>query len=265
MPGWMQSIEGLFAPLVTPFTDDGADLSPGRFEQMVQCLVAERIDGFILCSDTGEFAALSLSERKTLVEWYSTLSAGKPFLVHISSLRTSDSLQLADDAVKHGANGLIAMPLYYGVYSPDEQVGYLRSISEEVDSPLIVVDPLDLISEEIEIELRASPNIHLALPLSTRCHASISCYKGATASDEFAVGDVVASPMALLVSKKVAAALDGEQVDLARLVILEETLGRARISKAGLEALGMDIGPHRLPRRPLVGAVSNALRTMLAT
>ena len=95
--------------------------------------------------------------------------------------------------------------------------------------------------------------------------AALSCYKDLTSSDEFSASSCITSPLALLRPQQVVAALNGETVDLARLIILEETMGRARVSKAGLEAVGIDVGPPRPPLRGLSGPVSTALRTLLTS
>lgn len=256
----MQTIEGLFAPLVTPFTDDASTVSEIRFARLLRHLMAQPVDGFIVASDCGEFATLSQSERKQLVEWVARDTAGKPFIVHVSTLSTSTSLDLAQHAARHGARAAVLMPPFYGSYTSDELIGFFRTVAAHAGIPLILVDPLDTLNSEVLSGLEDIGSITVAQPL---LQTSISCYKGMTMSDEFGCGAAVASPLALLRPQQVAAALHGEQVDLAKLIILEETLGRARVSKAGLEALGFELGPLRPPLKALTGSVSSALKTLL--
>jgi 4-hydroxy-tetrahydrodipicolinate synthase len=260
----MQTLDGLFAPLVTPFTDDASSVSEIRFGRLMRFLLACPVDGFIVGSDTGEFATLSQSERKTMVELTARDSSGKPFLVHVSSLSTSASLDLAQHAGRHGARAAILMPPFYGTYTADEHIGFFRTVSHHASIPVIVVDPQGLISEDIGQAIASFTNVQFGTPLSQRVEAHLSCYKGLTASDEFALGNCIASPLALLRSEQVVAQLNGETTDLAKLIILEETLGRARVSKAGLEAIGLEVGPPRSPLKPLTGAVAQALRTLLS-
>lgn len=259
----METIEGLFAPLATPFTDDSSSISEIRFSKEIRWLLAKTIDGFVVASDCGEFATLSQSERKQLVEWLARDCAGKPFLVHVSSLSTSSSLDLAQHASRHGARAAILMPPYYGTYTADELIAFYRTVSTHAGLPIILVDPQNLLSEEARENIAEFPEIVIAASLTDRHRANVSCYKGHTSSDEFVVSDALVSPLALLQPSQLSAAINGEETELAKLIILEETLGRARVSKAGLEALGVDVGPPRPPLRPLTGAVGAALRTLL--
>jgi dihydrodipicolinate synthase/N-acetylneuraminate lyase len=260
----MQTLEGLFAPLATSFTDDALSLSEIRFARQIKHLIAQSIDGFVTSSDTGEFTTCSQSERKQLVEWVARDCGGKPFLVHVSSLSTSSSLDLAQHAARHGARAAVAMPPFYGSYTPDELVGFFKALSLYGNLPIVIIDPQKAITDEVHAGLRDVPSLTFAEPVS-RNHAAVSCSKGITTSDEFALGEAIVSPLSLLRPHQLRDALRGDGTDLAKLIILEETLGRARVSKCGLEALGIEVGPTRLPLKSLSGSVSVALKALLAT
>ena len=60
-------------------------------------------------------------------------------------------------------------------------------------------------------------------------------------------------------------AIAGANPDLAKLMILEETFGRARVSKASLEVLGLEVGYPRQPLKSLTGSVVQSLKTLLAS
>ena len=260
----MQSLEGLFVPLVTPFTDDGSSVSEIRFARQIRYLLEEPVQGFVVASDCGEFTALSGSERKQLVEWAIRMSNGSPVLVNVSTLSTAFSVDLAQHADRHGARAVIVMPPYYGAFTPEEIVGFIRNIAHYGHLPTIVVDPQELVTEEIRLALQDLPDLILAHGLQGSRHSELSCHKGVTTTDEFAADHCVCSPLALLRPKQVASALTGSTVDLAKLIILEETLGRNRVSKAGLEALGLEMGNPRPPLRPIAGSVHAALKTLLS-
>jgi 4-hydroxy-tetrahydrodipicolinate synthase len=259
----MQTLEGLFAPLATPFTDDASTISEVRLARQIRHLAQFQVEGFVVASDCGEFGTLTNSERKEMVELTARLSNGKPFLVHVSTLSTAFSLDMTQHAARHGARGVVVMPPYYGSYTTEELIGFFAAISRYGDLATIVVDPLELVTREVKAGLADISQIIFARPLKEIKQAGLSCYKGLTSSDEFAVGNAVCSPLTLLRPAEVASALAGEPADLAKLIILEETLGRARVSKTGLEALGIEVGPPRPPLKPLTLAVSTALKTLL--
>lgn len=259
----MQTLEGLFAPLATPFTDDASSVSEVRLARQIRLLNEFEIEGFVVASDCGEFGTLTYSERKEMVELVARLGGGKPFLAHVSSLSTAISLDLAQHAARHGARGVIVMPPYYGSYTAEELIGFFSALTRYGDLPTIIVDPLESVTADVKAGLAASPQIVFAQSLKEIKQSALSCYKGLTSSDEFAVGKMVCSPLALLRPAQVSSALKGGAVDLAKLIILEETLGRARVSKTGLEALGIEVGPPRPPLKPLSLSVSTALKTLL--
>jgi 4-hydroxy-tetrahydrodipicolinate synthase len=261
----MQTLEGLFAPLVTPFTDDGSSVSEVRFARQIRYLLDEPVDGFVVASDCGEFTSLSGSERKQLLEWGLRMTNGRPMMVNVSSMSTTLSLDLAQHASRHGARAVILMPPYYGTLTAEEIIGFIRTVSHYSNMTTIVVDPQQVITDEVSGALRDMPELLFAHDIDSSKHSHLSCHQGFTATDEFAVQECVCTPLALLRPQLVASALKGADVDLAKLIILEETLGRTRVSKAGMEALGLDMGPPRPPLRGLAGAVGSALRTLLAT
>ncbi len=259
----MQTLEGLFAPVATPFTDDASSVSEVRLARQIRLLCEYAIEGFVVASDCGEFGTLTYSERKEMVELVARLGGGKPFLVHVSSLSTAITLDLTQHAARHGARGVIVMPPFYGSYTTEELVGFFSALTRYGDLPTIIVDPLEMITAEVIAGLAEAPQILFAKPLKDIKQSALSCYKGLTSSDEFAVGNMVCSPLALLRPAEVSSALKGAAIDLAKLIILEETLGRARVSKTGMEALGIELGPPRPPLKPLSQSVSMALKTLL--
>jgi len=260
----MQKLEGLFAPLVSTFTDDGSTVSEVRFARQIRFLMEAGVDGFVVCSETGEFTTLGQSERKGIVELLMRGGGGKPVLVHVSTLSTSSSLDLAQHAARHGARAGILMPPFFGTYTADEVISFFRPIVKRGDLPIIAVDPQQLLTDEIREALRDLPDLVFATPLNNLLQGDSTSGKGLSDSDEFIVQAAVTSPLALLRPNMMRAAVAGSEVDLAKLVILEETLGRARVSKAGLEALGLEVGPPRPPLKPLTGMVVQALKTLLA-
>ncbi|HEY3782701.1 MAG TPA: dihydrodipicolinate synthase family protein [Fimbriimonadaceae bacterium] len=260
----MQTLEGLFAPLVTPFTDDGSTVSEIRFARQIRYLLEQPVDGFAIGTECGEFTSVSSSERKQLLEWGLRMTTGRPIMVNVSSMNTTMSLDLAQHASRHGARAVILMPPYYGTFTAEEIIGFIRNVSHYSNMTTVVVDPLQVITSEVRAGLQDSHDLLFANDIDSSGHSHLSCHKGFTSTDEFAVQECICSPLALLRPKLVASAMKGANVDLAKLIILEETLGRTRVSKAGLEAVGLDMGPPRPPLRGLGGSVGSVLRTLLA-
>ena len=113
----MEGIAGLFAPVVTPFTDDGSTVSDVRLSRQVRYLIDRGIAGFVTTSDTGEFLATSFAERKEVLEIVIREAHGRPVLAHVSTMSTSSSLDLAQHAARHGARAAVLMPPYFGQFA----------------------------------------------------------------------------------------------------------------------------------------------------
>lgn len=258
----MQELSGFFAPLVSPFTDDSSTLSEIRFARQMKQLNAANVAGFVVGGDVGEFTSLSATERKSLTEWTLREAAGKPVLVHVTSMSTLATLDLAQHAARHGARAVILMPPIYGSYTVDEVTTYLRIVGQHAGVPVVVVDPMEHISDEIHEELQQVPGIHFAISLVDAGFERLCASKGGTCPDEFCIGSAIVTPLALLLPERLGA--DAIHQDFAKLLILLGTLNPARIAKAALEAMGQEMGPPRGPLKPLTGPVALALRGLVA-
>ncbi len=87
----------------TPFTDDGTALSEVRLARLVREVLKRPIEGVVVAPDAGEFWALTVDERKTLLEMVLREVRGAvPVWCHVSSLRTATSLDLAQHAEQFG-------------------------------------------------------------------------------------------------------------------------------------------------------------------
>src|SRR5689334_12427820 len=97
-------LRGSFAPLVTPFTDEGSSISEIRIARLIRALREKGVEGFALATETGEFSSLTLAERKNLVEIaMRETQQSMPLIVHVTASATSSVLDLAQHAERHGA------------------------------------------------------------------------------------------------------------------------------------------------------------------
>jgi dihydrodipicolinate synthase/N-acetylneuraminate lyase len=159
----MLEASGQIVPLVSPFTDDGASLSEVRLARLVRLLAAKGCQGVVVASDSGEFGALSFSERKSLLEVAIREGQGNlAVLAHVSTLSTSASLDLAQHAARHGARGAVLMPPYYGTFSEAEIESHLRGVAQYANLPVIVLDPAALLSVAARERLSEMPRLTFA-------------------------------------------------------------------------------------------------------
>lgn len=159
----MQTLEGLFTALVTPFDADG-EVDWAALPEIMEWQLARGVSGFYLCGSTGEAPLLSPEERMRLVESAVANAKGRvPMVAQIGCQRTEDTIRLAKHARSCGVDAVSALPPIYFKYSQDEIARFYLDIVEAVPMPLIVYNIPSLSgvafdSENSEV-LFAHPNI----------------------------------------------------------------------------------------------------------
>jgi hypothetical protein len=223
----MVNLTGALVPLVTPFTDDGSDLSEVRLARLVRRHVAEGAAGFAVCTELGEFTTISFSERKRLLELTLRECQGAlPVLTHVSTLSTSASLDLTQHAARHGARAAILMPPYYGCLSQPELIEHIRCVAAYAGFPIIVADPMGQLTAASREHLATLQGVTVALALDGLEHP---------ASDWFEADSLSVSPITAFPSTNAQIFSTGQ---------------RSAIAKALYEADGLEVGRPRMPVRP---------------
>ncbi|MCB8933229.1 MAG: dihydrodipicolinate synthase family protein [Fimbriimonadaceae bacterium] len=257
----MLKISGLFAPLATPFTDDGHQVSEVRLARQIRSLLTEGIAGVVVATDTGEFGACGIQERKSLLELVLRECGGRAeAMVNVSSLSTSVSLDLAQHAGRHGARAAVLMPPYYGRYDEEEVSGLFSAVSRYAGIPVVVVDPFGSITPDVRAAGAENPSLLWAVPLEEKGLGRVALLEGRTGTDEFAVEGVVVSPLATIAPAKMLQIVGGSNESLDLLTKFGRMFSRARLVKAALESRNLSQGPTRGPVMALTGAPMQALR-----
>jgi 4-hydroxy-2-oxoglutarate aldolase len=111
--GEAPGLQGIFPPLVTPFTEDGAvDLA--AFEANLDRYLAFDLGGYLVLGSNGEAQALSEAEKLQLIEATRRRSAGRTVLAGTGLESTRATLELTRKAADAGADAaLVLTPHYY--------------------------------------------------------------------------------------------------------------------------------------------------------
>ncbi|MFD9204572.1 4-hydroxy-tetrahydrodipicolinate synthase, partial [Streptomyces anthocyanicus] len=126
--------------MVTPFTDGGSlDLDGAR--RLAERLVSEGCDGLALSGTTGESPTLTDAERSALVRAVTEAVGDRAAVVAgIGTADTRHSVQLALEAEKAGADGLLAVTPYYSRPPQDAVEAHFRTIADASGLPLALYD-----------------------------------------------------------------------------------------------------------------------------
>ncbi|WP_284506987.1 dihydrodipicolinate synthase family protein [Caballeronia sp. GAFFF1] len=129
---------GLAAFPLTPMNEDSID--EAAFVRLVRRLAAARVNCIGALGSTGSYAYLTRAERARVAEIAVQNAEGIPVIVGIGALRTRDVIQLAEDAQRAGAGGVLLAPVSYQKLTDDEVYGLYEAVTRSLSVPLCVYD-----------------------------------------------------------------------------------------------------------------------------
>jgi 4-hydroxy-tetrahydrodipicolinate synthase len=130
--------KGIYAPTITAFNRDGSVNLKGNRE-FVRFLLDEGVHGLVPLGSSGEPIALTMKERKAVLEAIATEVAGKvPIYAGVVDYLTSDAIEFSRHAKAVGCAGLMLMTPY--VLRPPKRdcFDHLRRVREAVGLPVML-------------------------------------------------------------------------------------------------------------------------------
>ncbi|MGQ3478139.1 dihydrodipicolinate synthase family protein [Paenibacillus sp. TY11] len=129
---------GLSAFPLTPMNESG--IAEKAFIRLLKRLTSARVDSIGVLGSTGSYVYLNREERLRVTQLAIEYAEGIPVMIGISALRTRDVLQLAEDAQKAGANGVLLAPVSYQQLTEDEVFSLYETVTNSLTVPLCVYD-----------------------------------------------------------------------------------------------------------------------------
>ncbi|MFI6370109.1 4-hydroxy-tetrahydrodipicolinate synthase [Streptomyces sp. NPDC050546] len=131
-------LSGVLTALATPFAPDG-EIDEKTLRRLVDRSVDGGVDGVVACGSTGEFAAMSGTERRHLLETVVDQTAGRvPVIAQTGALSTREAVALSRHAQSAGASVLMVVAPYYEPLTLEETLRYLRTVADAVDIPVML-------------------------------------------------------------------------------------------------------------------------------
>lgn len=259
--------------MVTPFTDDG-ELDLGGAARLAAHLVEQGNDGLVLNGTTGESPTTTRREKADLLRVVVDAVGGRAHvLAGVGTNDTAQTVDLARDAARAGATGLLSVTPYYSRPPDDGLVAHYARTTAATDLPVMLYDiPVRTglaLTHEVLLRLAELPHVVAVkdakddLQATSRLLAEtdLAVYSGTdtlnlpllslgAAGVVSVVSHVVTPQLVRLVQ-----AYDAGDVALARLVhrqLQPVFTGMFRtqgviLAKAALRLLGLPAGPVRLP------------------
>ena len=259
--------------MVTPFAADGS-LDLDRAAALADRLVAQGNDGLVISGTTGESPTTSREEKQDLLRAVvDAVGERAHVLAGVGTYDTGHSVELARDAEKAGATGLLAVTPYYSKPPQAGIIAHTLAIAESTALPVMLYDIPGrtgaALSTETILELARHPQVvalkdaknDLAATSQVLAGSELAVYSGDDVLNLplLALGGVgfvsVVSHVATPQLVELVQAYDAGDVARARDINLRLQpvyVGLFRtqgviLSKAALGLLGFPVGPVRMP------------------
>ena len=132
-----KEITGIYVALITPFKNNTAEVDFDALHEHINRLVDGGVHGLVPGGSTGEFTALSLDERKQLLEAVIKSANGRVgVMAGIGDLSTSKTVKLAKHAAESGASSLMVVPPFYDAPNLEELKEHLSEIHKASGLPI---------------------------------------------------------------------------------------------------------------------------------
>lgn len=137
MPPRMR-LEGIYTPVITPFSADGAIDYPA-LDDLIERLIGAGVHGLISGGSTGENYAETVEERLAIARFVTGRVKGRlPVIVGTGAMRTPDSIALAVGAREIGADAILLGSPPYAVPTERENALNALAIDRAADLPIVL-------------------------------------------------------------------------------------------------------------------------------
>ncbi|WP_408899737.1 dihydrodipicolinate synthase family protein (plasmid) [Nocardioides sp. R1-1] len=132
-------LRGILPAVITPFTEDGLRIDVEALRTHVRRLVDAGCGGLIPGGTTGEFAALTIDERKLLHETVISAAGGEvPVLPQTGALTAVEAIELTQHAQRSGAAGVMVIPPFFDELTFAEIRSYYVAVADAVEVPVML-------------------------------------------------------------------------------------------------------------------------------
>jgi 4-hydroxy-tetrahydrodipicolinate synthase len=130
-------LKGVYSAVATPFTVD-QDLDESGLRRLVDRTIDAGVHGLVPCGSTGEFTALTRSERERVVEVVIEQTAGRiPVVPQTGATSTREAIELSRHAERLGADAIMVVAPYYEPFTIAETKRYYADVAGCVSIPVM--------------------------------------------------------------------------------------------------------------------------------
>jgi len=134
-------LKGILSAIITPFDEKTDEIDTNAYAQLINSQIKAGIHAIVITGSTGEHAALSVEERKTLFEVARQTIANRAIAIaHVGTNNVRDTLTLTHHAKSLGMDQLLVLPPYFDRLDFDETCRFLDQIVSIFGQPIILYD-----------------------------------------------------------------------------------------------------------------------------
>jgi 4-hydroxy-2-oxoglutarate aldolase len=134
-------MNGVFAPIPTPFDTATGDIAPERLQRNIGRLLGDGINGIVVAGSTGEAPLLDAAEQRTLIEAArEVISDGAWLIAGTGAESTRETVALSKSAAAAGADAVLVRPPGYfsNGMSPGTLVSHFRAVADASPVPVLI-------------------------------------------------------------------------------------------------------------------------------
>lgn len=147
------SATGVFPANVTARASDGS-VDVKQTKAVVEFLYSKGVDGLHALGSTGEFATLSIGQRKVAAEAAIEAANGRgTVMIHVGTVNTDDARDLSRHAAKAGADAISSVPPFYYRATRESVINHYRAIREASGLPVVIYDNPGTSGFTVDVEL----------------------------------------------------------------------------------------------------------------
>lgn len=155
----------LMTAIITPFNAEG-DVDYPALDKLVERLLDDGTQGFIVAGTTGESPTLTAAEKVALFQYFATHVHGRTLVIaNVGSNNTAASVAMAKAASAiNGVDGLLAVTPYYNKPSQAGMIAHFTAIADASAVPVMLYNipgrTVVHLTNESVLTLAQHPNIN---------------------------------------------------------------------------------------------------------
>lgn len=131
------NFSGIYAAVCTPFSNGEIDVK--AYEDYIEWLISEDIDGIVVCGSTGESSMLSFEEHVRLINITKDIVKNRITLIaNCGANSTKEAIYLTLEAQKLGVDAVLSVVPYYVRPTQEGIYEHFKAIHDSSDIPLLI-------------------------------------------------------------------------------------------------------------------------------